>query len=98
MNTNQSRNGYALPTGLALAVTVGIGYTACALAFRLWPEAAMGFMNALFHGLDFRRLQAGTIPFEFSGFLIALLVAMIWAFVLGAAFGWISDRLRGVSP
>lgn len=95
MNTNQSRNSYALSTGLALAVTVGIGYTACALAFRLWPEAAIGFMNALFHGLDFRRLQAGAAPFEFGGFLLALAVAVAWAFALGAVFGWIIDRLHG---
>ena len=45
--------------GTALAVTVGVGYTACALLFWAWPEAAANFMNALFHGLDFRKLQSG---------------------------------------
>jgi hypothetical protein len=27
-------------TGLALGATVGVGYAACALVFRLWPEEA----------------------------------------------------------
>jgi hypothetical protein len=94
MNSNESRGGHAVPAGIALAVTVGIGYTACALAFRLWPDAAMAFMNALFHGLDFRRLQAGTAPFEFGRFFFALVVAVAWAFVLGFVFGWILDRTR----
>jgi len=83
-----------MPTGVALAITVGIGYAACALAFRAAPDAAMTFMNALFHGLDFRRLQSGPAPFDFSSFSFALFVAVAWAFVFGAVFGWIVDRLR----
>jgi hypothetical protein len=86
--------GRGLSTGFALGVTAGIGYIACALAFRLWPEAAITFMNALFHGLDFRKLQAGSAPFDFSTFFFALLVLVVWVFVLGFAFGWIVDRLR----
>jgi len=86
--------GRAIPTGVALAITVGIGYAACALAFRAAPDAAMTFMNALFHGLDFRRLQSGPAPFDFSSFSFAFFVTVAWAFVLGAVFGWIVDRLR----
>jgi len=51
-------------------------------------------MNALFHGLDFSRLQSGPAPFDFSSFSFALFVAVVWAFVFGAVFGWIVDRLR----
>ncbi len=82
----------ALHTGAALAVTVAIGYTACALAFWFWPEAAANFMNALFHGLDFRKLQSGAALFSFGSFLYALVVAVAWAFCLGAIFGWVSAR------
>src|SRR5512134_744022 len=84
----------AMATGLALAITVGIGYSACALAFRAWPEASMEFMNALFHGLDFRKLAGGSTSFDFSAFFVALLVAVAWAFGLGALFGWLNDRFR----
>jgi large-conductance mechanosensitive channel len=79
-------------TGAALAVTVGIGYSACALVFWLWPEAAATFMNALFHGLDFRKLQSGPMLFEFGSFIYALVVMLVWAFALGATFSWINGR------
>jgi len=94
MDKNAAGLGSAIPVGVALAITVGVGYTACALAFRAWPDAAMQFMNALFHGLDFRRLQSGSAPFDFSSFSLALFVAVGWAFVFGTLFGWIVDRLR----
>jgi hypothetical protein len=94
MDRNIAGLGSAIPTGMALAITVGIGYAACALAFRIWPDAGMDFMNALFHGLDFRKLARGPAPFDFSSFLVALFVAVGWAFALGALFGWLSDRFR----
>jgi large-conductance mechanosensitive channel len=94
MQATRAGFGGAIPAGVAVAITVGIGYAACALVFRAAPDAAMTFMNALFHGLDFRRLQSGPAPFDFSSFSFALLVAVAWAFVLGAVFGGIVDRLR----
>ena len=94
MQATRAGFGRAIPTGVALALTVGIGYAACALVFRTAPDAAMTFMNALFHGLDFRKLQSGPAPFDFSSFSFALFVAVAWAFVLGVVFGWIVDRLR----
>jgi hypothetical protein len=84
----------AVQTGSALGITVAIGYTACAFAFWLWPEAAATFMNALFHGLDFRKLQSGSTLFSFGSFFYALVVAAAWAFFLGAIFGWVSARFR----
>jgi len=94
MGRNTTSMGGAMATGVALAITVGIGYAACALAFRAWPDASMGFMNALFHGLDFGKLARGPAPFDFSAFLFALFVAVVWAFALGALFGWLIDRFR----
>ena len=73
-------------TGGALAVTVGIGYTACALVFWAWPEAAMTFMNALFHGVDFRKLQVSPKVFEFGSFFYALVGIVVWAFFLGVVY------------
>lgn len=86
-------NANAVRTGIALAVTVGIGYSSCALVFWLWPEAAATFMNGLFHGLDFRKLQTGPALFSFGSFLYALVVMMVWAFALGAIYGWLQDRI-----
>jgi large-conductance mechanosensitive channel len=97
MEATRAGIGRAMSTGVALAITVGIGYAACALAFRAAPDAAMTFMNALFHGLDFRKLQGGPALFDFSSFSFALLIAVAWAFVFCAFFGWIVDRLRPVA-
>ncbi len=82
-----------LRTGAALATTAGVGYVACAVVFYLFPDAAVNFMNALFHGLDFRKLQAGPTLFSFGPFLYALVVMTAWAFGLGAIFGWVFDRI-----
>jgi hypothetical protein len=79
--------------GVALAATVGIGYAVCTLLFWLWPEAAAGFMNALFHGLDFRKLQSGPALFNFSSFLWSLVVMMLWAYGMGTVFGLVLERL-----
>ena len=85
----------AFRTGTAFAVTVSIGYALCTLAFWLWPETAMNFMNTLFHGLDFRKLQSGPALFSFGSFLYALIVMAVWAFGLGVLFGRLSERLGG---
>ena len=80
-----------LRTGIALSATVGFAYAACSVFFWLWPEAAVVMANALFHGLDFRKLQGGPALFEFGGFVSALLVMMAWTFVLGTLFGWLRE-------
>ena len=80
--------------GAALAVTVGVAYASCAAIFSVWPGAAMDFMNALFHGLDFRKLEVTNAGFEFSGFIYALIGISVWAFILGALYGWLQS-LRG---
>jgi hypothetical protein len=50
-----------LRTGGAFALTVAIGYAACALVFWMFPQAAAGFMNALFHANEwtFRERRKG---------------------------------------
>ncbi len=87
------RSMHPLKTGAALAATVGIGYALCTLVFWLWPEAAANFMNALFHGLDFRKLQSGSSLFSFGSFLYGEAVLVGWTFALGALFGWLADRV-----
>lgn len=80
--------------GVALAVTVGVAYASCAAIFSVWPGAGMDFMNALFHGLEFRKLQVTNAGFDFGGFLYALVGIVVWAFILGTLYGWL-HRVRG---
>ena len=87
-----------LRNATALAATVAVAYASCTLFFWLWPDAAMKLTNALFHGLDFRKLQSGSTAFDFGGSLYALIVIVIWAFVLGALFGWLRGSRDAERP
>ena len=80
------RTNHPVRFGAALAITVSLGYAACTLVFALFPDAAASFMNALFHGLDFRRLQAAGPLFSFGGFAYALIALVAWVFALGTLF------------
>ena len=79
-------------TGLALAITVGVFYSLCALVWALAPGPFLGLMNDLFHGMDFSSLvHAG--PFAWPGFFEALFVLSTWALLAGSVFAWVSNRL-----
>jgi ABC-type phosphate/phosphonate transport system permease subunit len=79
-----------LQIGGALSVTVAVFCSLFALVDVLWPAQFMGFMNALFHGMDFRPLQtAGLHPWR--DYFYALVVMACWAFAIGAFFAWVLD-------
>lgn len=80
-------------TGVALAVTVVTAYAICAVIFVVFPDASANFMNALFHGLDFRKLQPAAGGFSLAGFGVAAAVMAAWAFVVGAIFAGVSNLL-----
>ena len=82
-----------LRTGIALAVTVGVFYALCALVWAVAPDPFLGFMNNLFHGMDFSSMVQPR-PFAWPGFLAALLVLSTWALLAGAFFAWLLNRLR----
>jgi hypothetical protein len=82
----------ALGTGIALAVTVALFYALCALVWLAAPGPFMDFMNSLFHGIDFKPLLTSA-PFSWGGFVWALLVMSLWAFMAGTFFGWLRLRL-----
>ena len=63
----------ALGTGIALAVTVALFYALCSLVWLSAPGPFLGFMNSLFHGLDFKPLLTSA-PFSWGGFVEALAV------------------------
>ena len=79
-------------TGLAFAITIAMFYALCTIAWVLAPGPFLQFMNGLFHGMDFAPLVQAQ-GFELGGFLMALVVMSIWAFLAGTFFGWVSERL-----
>ena len=82
-----------LRTGIALAVTVGVFYALCALAWAVAPGPFLGLMNNLFHGMDFSSMVVQPRPFAWPGFLAALLVLSTWALLAGVFFAWLLKRL-----
>ena len=81
-----------LRTGIALAITVGVFYALCALAWALAPGPFLGLMNKLFHGMDFSPLVQQR-PFGWAGFPVVLFVLGAWALLAGAFFAWVLNRL-----
>jgi hypothetical protein len=58
-----------------LSLAVGIHYVLCTVFWLIRIETAMDFLNALFHGLDFRTLQTGA-AFSLPAYLHALVAFM----------------------
>jgi len=81
-----------LRTGIALAVTVGVFYALCALAWAMAPGPFLSLMNNLFHGMDFSGMGVQR-PFAWPGFLAALLVLSTWALCFGIFFAGLLNRL-----
>ena len=80
-------------TGTTLAVVAGINYLVCTLIWMIWREPSLDFLNALFHGLDFRGLETPS-SFSLSSFICAWLGLMIWFFVIGVIYVSVRNQLR----
>ena len=93
MNSYQPEVVSPWRTGSALAITVGLFYALCTLAWVVAPGPFLNFMNNLFHGMDFSGLVQ-PYPFAWLGFLTALLVLSAWAFFAGTFFAWLHHRLK----
>lgn len=81
-------------TGASLAITVAISYALCAAAWAMWHDAALDFLNALFHGLDFRKIVLPARDYGIGIFLYPLTILAVWAFFVGALFAVIHNLLR----
>ena len=82
-----------LRTGIAFAATIAVGYWVCAVLFALWPGPGIEFLNALFHGLDFHKLETAT-PWTMQAFLMPLVILVIWGLAVGTLFAWLHNLLR----
>ena len=83
--------------GTSLSLTVGVGYTLCALAVALFPGASYGFLSSLFHGGNVSSLEPQAGAFTFGSYLISLVVLMVWGFGVGAFYSWVHNRLARTS-
>lgn len=81
-----------IQTGLALSATVALFYSFCTLIEVLWPAQFIGFMNALFHGLDFQPMR-GVLASPWSDYFFALPVVALWAFAAGVFYAAVHNAL-----
>ncbi|MGZ9080099.1 MAG: DUF5676 family membrane protein [Burkholderiales bacterium] len=61
---------------------------------RMWHEAALDFLNALFHGLDFRKVLLPARDYGIGVFLYPLTILAVWAFFVGALFAVVRNFFR----
>ena len=85
----------ASTTGFAAAITLAVLYSICALAFALFPDGTLAFLNAWFHGMDLNLLKpaAGAI-WTVGDFLYGLLGVSATGFVAGSVFTTVSNFFR----
>ncbi|KWF26701.1 hypothetical protein WL88_10730 [Burkholderia diffusa] len=76
--------------GVALALTLATAYTVCAVLYAAWPTLGIDLLNALFHGLDFHKLDTGE-PFTLRMFVYPFAVFVVWGFAVGTLFAWVHN-------
>lgn len=79
--------------GAVLSVTVSINYVLCTVFVFAFPQLSIDFLNALFHGMDFRKIYAAA-PFSPGSFAYTLLVLAVWSYVIGAIYSLARNWLR----
>jgi hypothetical protein len=78
--------------GAVLSMTVLVSYILCAAFWYSFTGPSIELLNALFHGMDFRKIYAPA-PFALSSFVFVLAVLAVWAYVVGAVYAVIRNWL-----
>jgi hypothetical protein len=83
--------------GAVLSTTMVVSYALCALFWYSFTGSAIDFLNALFHGVDFRKIYTAA-PFAISSFLYVLAVLAVWAYALGAIYAAVHNLILVRAP
>jgi hypothetical protein len=84
---------HPITVGLAMALTLAIVNTVCALIVWLWPDAALSIVGSFAHGLNFQAVQSAE-PLGLGRFAVGLISIAVIGFILGAVFAWSYNTLR----
>jgi hypothetical protein len=82
--------------GAVLSITVAVSYILCALFWYSVTGPSIEFLNAVFHGMDFRKIYAAT-PFSVGMFVYVLIVFAVWSYILGAIYAVVRNLLLAES-
>ena len=77
----------------ALAITLALLNSVCAVLVGLWPQQAIAFANTWAHGLDLTPLMSDA-PMTFARFAYGLIGLSVIGFVIGAVYAWLYNRSR----
>ncbi len=78
---------------IAQGATAGILFVLCRLVFALAPDGSLAAMKYLFH-TDWSGVA---VPVAWGGFFLGLVVLMVFAALVGAAWASIYNRLASQS-
>jgi hypothetical protein len=84
--------------GAALALTVLVTYVVCTVIFVTFPESSVSFLNSLFHGLDFRKLQPPAGGFSYGGSAGVAVTWVVAGFLVGALYAWFYNLFAREGP
>jgi len=79
--------------GAVLSMTVIINYVLCTMFWYAFKQPSFKFLNALFHGMDFKAIYVST-AFSFANSLYVLIVLSVWAYVLGVIYAYIRNWIQ----
>jgi len=81
--------------GCTASITFSITFTVCALAVALFPDGAVSFFNAWFHGLDLNLLKPpGGRPLAPGQFFYGLVGVAAASFIVGTLFAAVYNLIR----
>ena len=78
--------------GVVVSITVVIIYAICTLFWFAFTEPSINFLNALFHGMDFRKIY-GSAAFSLGNFLYVLVVFTVWGYLVGVVYATVRNLL-----
>ena len=79
--------------GAVLSMTVFVNYVLCTMFWHAFNQPSLKFLNALFHGMDFKAIYLST-AFSFGSFFYVLIVLSIWAYVIGVIYACIRNWIQ----
>jgi hypothetical protein len=83
--------------GSTISLTVGVGYTLCAIAVALFPGLSYNLLSSLSHGANVSSLEPQVGAFTFGSYVISLVALMVWGFAVGAFYSSVYNYLSSKS-
>ena len=78
---------------LAAALTMGVIYVVCTVFVILWPDFALQLFGWLVHLINVDKF-AGDIQLTTLGFIIGLLQAMIYTYLVALLGAWLHNKFQ----